>query len=219
MNVKGETIHCYLPPRLRPSQTYLRIDPSPRPGAPRRLSCGRGDERGGVDSGRQAYSRLTDDKRVIYYRELPAGTAPPSARRRPRPLRLALGATGAFFPARPASLPHRGLRWRLFKLPTLPPPPPRALFEGRSISIMAPTPTTDFSHALSALYAVLEAHESGYVWSTTRVTCAYGLTVRISAISRIERSVADFSAGALRDARSRSFANPAERERATLNRP
>jgi len=40
---------------------------------------GGGEGRGGADSGRQAYSRLTDDKRVIYYRQLPAGTAAPPA--------------------------------------------------------------------------------------------------------------------------------------------
>jgi hypothetical protein len=88
---------------------------------------GGGEGRGGADSGRQAYSRLTDDKRVIYYRQLPAGTAappaplpPPSLPTPPFPsslvaalppslppsLRLAPGAAGAFFPARPGPRPR-----------------------------------------------------------------------------------------------------------------
>lgn len=119
-----------------------------------------------MDTGRQAYSRLTDDKRVIYYHELPTGTPSPAPLPPPRVpsslLSLALPSSSFLPPA--VSFPPAA-RWRLFKLP-LPPassssprhssfvpvvPVLRALFEGRSISIMAPTPI-DFSHALSALY-------------------------------------------------------------------
>jgi len=149
----------------------------------------------GVDSGRQAYSRLTDDKRVIYYRELPAGTAappapppPPSlpspsprslARRRPPSLRPLPRPPSASLPVPHGSLlscppsPPLATRPSVAALQITPPPPPpattppRALFEGRSISIMAPTPTANVSHALSALcvHVVVEAHELDYAWS------------------------------------------------------
>lgn len=57
-----------------------------------------------MNSGRQAYSRLTDDKRVIYYRELPSGTAAPPALLLPTLLirssfPLSLPVPRLFFPA------------------------------------------------------------------------------------------------------------------------
>ena len=44
--------------------------------AKERVVRGRSEEQEKVGTGRQAYSRLTDDKRVIYYHQLPASTLP-----------------------------------------------------------------------------------------------------------------------------------------------
>lgn len=44
--------------------------------AEERVVRGRSEEQEKVGTGRQAYSRLTDDKRVIYYHQLPASTLP-----------------------------------------------------------------------------------------------------------------------------------------------
>lgn len=141
----------------------LRVSIPSRTSALEELAVGGAE---GVGTGRQAYSRLMDDKRVIYYHELPTGT--PRHRQRHYHLLafLSLRRSSFVFFFLPPTVPFpSAARWRLFKLP-FPPPnslPPRhsslvpvvpvlrALFEGRSISIMAPTPI-DFSHALSALY-------------------------------------------------------------------
>lgn len=81
----------------------------------------------GVGTGRQAYSRLTDDKRVIYYHELPTGT--PRHRQRhyhypasssPSFLAVALPSSSFLPPTVPFP---SAARWRLFKLPFPPPIP------------------------------------------------------------------------------------------------
>lgn len=94
---------------------------------------GEGEGAEGVGTGRQAYSRLMDDKRVIYYHELPTGT--PRQRQRHYHLLAFPLLPPPFSPSLflrflsyhpPVPFPSAA-RWRLFKLPFLPPPPPPPL--------------------------------------------------------------------------------------------
>lgn len=108
------------PDATRAMSVVLRVSIPSRTSALEKLAVGNAER---VGTGRQAYSRLMDDKRVIYYHELPTGTP----RHRQRHYHLAFlslrRSSSVFFPTthRPLSFrsPVAALQTTPFLLPSL----------------------------------------------------------------------------------------------------